>query len=95
MFVLDLSGRSRLRMIGPQGIDRVEAVGLVHGNISGVLAAQTNKPVTVVALGEGMPALPRTNTLERVSSRPPTPRIEGATAEELAELERALAEDGD
>jgi cytochrome c-type biogenesis protein CcmH len=25
----------------------------------------------------------------------PTPRIEGATAEELAELERALAEDGD
>lgn len=73
MWVLDLSGRTGLRMIGPQGIDRVEAVGLVHGTISGVLAAQTKKPVTVVSLSETAPAMPRTNTLERVS-RSPRPR---------------------
>jgi hypothetical protein len=50
VWVVDLDGRSGLCMIGPEGIERVEAVGLVIGRIAGVLAAQANRPLSVVAL---------------------------------------------
>jgi hypothetical protein len=50
VWVIDLDGRIGLRMVGPEGIERVEAAGLVLGRIAGVLAAQTKRPLAVVAL---------------------------------------------
>ena len=50
LYVVDLDGRAGLRTIGPEGIDRVEAAGLVLGRMVGVLAAQAKRPITVVAL---------------------------------------------
>jgi hypothetical protein len=50
IWVIDLDGRAGLRMVGPEGIDRAEAVSLVLGRVAGVLAAQTRRPLTVVAL---------------------------------------------
>jgi hypothetical protein len=50
VWVIDLDGRRGLRMIGPVGIDRAEAVGLVIGRVAGVLAAQAAHATTVVTL---------------------------------------------
>ncbi len=50
LYVVDLDGRAGLRTIGPDGIDRVEAAGLVLGRMVGVLAAQARRPVIVVPL---------------------------------------------
>jgi hypothetical protein len=50
LYVLDLDGRAGMRVVGPPGIVRVEAAALVVGRISGVLAAQANHPVALVAL---------------------------------------------
>jgi len=48
VYVVDLDGRAGLRVVGPQGIDRAEAVGIVLGRVVGVLAAQANHPGPVV-----------------------------------------------
>jgi hypothetical protein len=50
IYVVDLDGRRGLRVVGPEGIDRADAVGLVVGRVDGVLAAQANRPVAVVEL---------------------------------------------
>jgi len=50
VYVVDLDGRHGLRVIGPEGIDRVEAAGLVVGRMVGVLAAQAKRPIAVVSL---------------------------------------------
>ncbi|MGE5183783.1 MAG: hypothetical protein ACM31C_17050 [Acidobacteriota bacterium] len=60
IYVVDLDGRRGLRVIGPEGIDRAEAIGLVNGRVGGVLAAQARRPVAVV-------------TLERPDSEPVRP----------------------
>ncbi len=50
IYVVDLGERRGLRVIGPEGIDRADAVGLVVGRVDGVLAAQAHRPVAVVEL---------------------------------------------
>lgn len=50
VWVIDLDGRHGLRLIGPEGIDKVEAAGLVLGRVTGVVAAQTQRPVAIVGL---------------------------------------------
>lgn len=50
IWIVDLDGRMGLRMIGPEGIDRAEAAALVIGRTTGVLAAQTDRPIHVVPL---------------------------------------------
>lgn len=73
IWVVDLDGRKGLRMIGPEGIDRTEAVALVVGRVSGVLAAQTGRPIVVV----GLDPLPHTQPrgIAEVDA-PPAPAIE-------------------
>ena len=50
IWVVDLDGRHGLRMIGAEGIERAEAVSLVFGRATGVLVAQTARPIQVVAV---------------------------------------------
>nr|MBA3455519.1 hypothetical protein [Deltaproteobacteria bacterium] len=50
LYVVDLDGRTRLRVLGPEGIDRAEAAALIIGRMVGVLAAQTRKQVVIVGL---------------------------------------------
>ena len=50
LYVVDLDGRTRLRVLGPAGIDRTDAAALVVGRMVGVLAAQANRPVVIVGL---------------------------------------------
>jgi hypothetical protein len=68
IYVVDLDGRSRLRVLGPEGIDRTEAAGLVVGRMIGVLAAQAGRPITVVTLDgrevEDAPMVPVPAVLE-------------------------------
>lgn len=55
VYVVDLDGRDGLRIVGPQGIDRAEAVGLVLGRVVGVLAAQAQHAISVVPLDRSEP----------------------------------------
>ncbi len=50
LYVVDLDGRARLRVIAAEGIERAEAVGLVVGRMVGVVAAQARRPVAVLAI---------------------------------------------
>ncbi len=50
LYVVDLDGRARLRVIAADGIDRVEAAGLVVGRMVGIVAAQARRQVAVIAL---------------------------------------------
>jgi len=50
LYVVDLDGRQRLRTLGTGVIDRVGSAGLVVGRMVGVLAAQLNKPIAIIAL---------------------------------------------
>lgn len=50
IYVVDLDGRRGMRIVGPEGIDRADAIGLVEGRVTGVLAAQAKRPVAVVTL---------------------------------------------
>lgn len=50
MYAVDLDGRTQQRRIEIEGIDRVEAMGLVVGKVLGALAAQTKRRLAVFAL---------------------------------------------
>jgi len=50
LYIVDLDGRTRLRVIGPEGIDRIDATALIIGRMVGVLAAQAHHPVAIVPL---------------------------------------------
>ncbi|HEY1556148.1 MAG TPA: hypothetical protein VGF94_15020 [Kofleriaceae bacterium] len=50
VYVVDLDGRTGLRVIGAEGIERAEAAALVVGRVVGVLAAQAQHPVALVSL---------------------------------------------
>ncbi|HET7499792.1 MAG TPA: hypothetical protein VFK02_02285 [Kofleriaceae bacterium] len=50
LYVIDLDGRVRQRVIDPEGFDRVESVGLVIGRMIGVLAAQAERPIAIIPL---------------------------------------------
>jgi hypothetical protein len=49
LYVIDLDGRARMRMIDPEGGGRIESAGLVVGRMSGVVAAQSQRPIAIVA----------------------------------------------
>lgn len=73
VWVIDLDGRTGLRMVGPEGIDRAEAVGMVLGRVGGVLAAQAKHRVTVVTLDRN-DALEAAAPREKSASIPPPVR---------------------
>jgi hypothetical protein len=50
LYIVDLDGRTRLRVIDPAGIDRVDAASLVIGRMTGVLAARARHPIAIVRL---------------------------------------------
>jgi hypothetical protein len=50
LYVIDLDGRGGMRIVGPEGIARVEAAALVVGRTTGVLAAQAGHPLALVSL---------------------------------------------
>jgi hypothetical protein len=83
LWVIDLDGRMGLRMIGPAGIERVEAIGLVVGRVTGVLAAQTGRPLAVISLdssgaGSSMVAAPASaaaSTSAATASRASRPEL--------------------
>src|SRR5262249_38122241 len=84
-------------MIGPEGIDRTEAAGLVLGRMIGVLAAQTKRPVTVVALDgreSDAPATPATMPVPREPAPPPPREEPAAKKSSLFEEEAATNVEG-
>jgi hypothetical protein len=59
VYVLDLDGRNRLRILPPDGDGRFESAALVIGRMTGVLAAQAGRAVMIAPLDgrdEGDPA---------------------------------------
>lgn len=50
LYIIDLDGRSGMRIVGPEGITRVEAAGLVIGRQTGVVAGQAKHPLAFVPL---------------------------------------------
>lgn len=69
LYIVDLDGRSTIRTIGPERIDRVDACGLVLGRMVGVLAAQARRPLALIQLDgrehEVSVAMPQTLPLPR------------------------------
>ncbi|HEY0987996.1 MAG TPA: hypothetical protein VGD80_13120 [Kofleriaceae bacterium] len=62
LYIVDLDGRTRLRVIDSEGIDRVDAASLVIGRMTGVLVAQAGRPIAVVRL-DGREELDPTGTM--------------------------------
>jgi hypothetical protein len=50
LYIVDLDGRAQLRVIEPNGIDRVEAAALIVGRMLGVLAVKARHPAAIVPL---------------------------------------------
>ncbi|HEX7838151.1 MAG TPA: hypothetical protein VF469_11840, partial [Kofleriaceae bacterium] len=50
LYVVDLDGRTRLRALGPEDLERIESIGLVVGRMVGVVAARAGHPVALVPL---------------------------------------------
>lgn len=50
VYVVDLDGRTRTRTLALEPVVRADAVALVHGRISGVLAAQAGKRIALQSL---------------------------------------------
>ncbi|HEX2689193.1 MAG TPA: hypothetical protein VHN14_21375 [Kofleriaceae bacterium] len=85
LYIVDLDGRTRLRVIGPGGIDRIEAAGLVVGRMLGVLAAQAQRPIAIMPLDsrDFEAALPRSEPDEPAKPAPlPEARGERAAPRE-------------
>jgi hypothetical protein len=52
LYAIDLDGRLRMRTLVTDGVDRVEACGLIAGNMVGAIAAQTAHPLAIISLGK-------------------------------------------
>jgi hypothetical protein len=76
-YAIDLDGRTRLRTLAFAQIDQVEAIALVQGTSTGVLAAQRGRPLAFTPLEARDPTVRS------------TPRIESPRAEVAAESEVA------
>lgn len=73
VYVVDLDGRTRLRIIGPEGIARTEAAALLAGRSLAVVAAQAGRPLSIVRLGGRDDAEPaRASTPVIATSAPDT-----------------------
>lgn len=75
LYIVDLDGRSTIRTIGPERLDRVDACGLVLGRMIGVLAAQARRPLALIQLDghehEVSVAVPQTLPLPREQEADP------------------------
>ena len=49
-YAIDLDGRTRLRALAFPDLDHIDAIALVHGRMTGVVAAQRGRPVAYVPL---------------------------------------------
>lgn len=88
LYVIDLDGRTRLRVVAPHGLDHVEAAALVVGRTLGLLAAQQGRPIVVVPLDGREPEVATITAIATAIAGPaiPAPAIaapEPASAEEL------------
>ena len=77
-YAIDLDGRTRLRSLTFAGLDRVEAIGLVVGRTTGVVAAQAGRPIAFVPLEarEHHAAQSANVVPTRIDEPPPTPVAE-------------------
>ncbi len=66
LYVVDLDGRTRLRVIEAPGLDRPDAAALVMGRGTGVLAAQACRPVTLILFEPREPEAPPARESEPV-----------------------------
>jgi len=73
LYIIDLDGRSGMRIVGPEGITRVEAAGLVIGRQTGVVAGQAKHPLAFVPLDT-----PREPEPPRAATPSTPPPIAGA-----------------
>ena len=73
LYIIDLDGRSGMRIVGPEGITRVEAAGLVIGRQTGVVAGQAKHPLAFVPLDT-----PREPEAPRAATPSTPPPIAGA-----------------
>lgn len=78
LYVVDLDGRTRLRVLEAPGLDRPEAAALVLGRGVGVLAAQARKPVTLIPLEPREPEAPPVRESEPVIAVAPTTAVTAA-----------------
>jgi hypothetical protein len=84
LYVVDLDGRTRMRVLAPEGLDRIDSIGLVVGRMVGVVAAQARRPIAILPLDgrelDGDPAavpagmLPRGEPAGRDEPAAPEPR---------------------
>jgi hypothetical protein len=81
LYVIDLDGRTGMRTLAPEGIDKVEAAGFVLGRFTGVLCAQARRPIVVVPLEAREPdatvGVPATLPMPRESEPPPHSTLTG------------------
>ena len=73
LYIIDLDGRSGMRIVGPEVITRVEAAGLVIGRQTGVVAGQAKHPLAFVPLDT-----PREPEAPRAATPSTPPPIAGA-----------------
>ena len=79
LYILDLDGRTGMRIVGPEGISRVETAGLVIGRQAGVVAGQAERPVVFVALDARDardPAMPASSVIAPATGGEPVPASE-------------------
>src|SRR5262249_33879037 len=50
LYVVDPDRRARMRTLAPDGLDQVESAAIIVGRTIGVLAAQSGRPVALLAL---------------------------------------------
>lgn len=98
IWVIDLDGHAEMRRLEPDGLEHVEALGLVGGRTTGVLVAQSQRPIAVVPLLAqepttlAIPPKPTAPAGKRAATKPGpaapararTARIEDAENPELA-----------
>jgi hypothetical protein len=68
LYVIDLDGRARTRMVTPDGIDHIESAALVIGRMTGVIVAQAGRPVEIVPLDGREPVRESSRTAIAVPS---------------------------
>jgi hypothetical protein len=86
LYIVDLDGRTRLRVIGPSGIARIESATLIVGRMLGVLAAQAKHPIAIVPLdGRDLDLEPASSTAVATAvlprAEPVKPTLMGAADE--------------
>jgi len=101
VYVIDLDGRHRLRILSPDGGGRIESAAMVIGRMTGVLAAQPGRAVMIAALDGRDDAAPVSSAgipLPAVAAAGPPARLDdpgevdpGATEADPARLDDPAA----